>query len=149
MNALRTSLVLVCALLTGGAAAAVPESASSALTISARDDGLGGNAQEDDAETARLLREEARRNTRRMRQLPPEVVAALVKGTIEFKDLAFDDDDNVVVDDAVRALKASARDGRRAPAHPALRLGVLGLGLLMLVAGILLKRKRPVPPPRP
>ena len=108
MSASRLALVLVCALLAGGAAAAVPESASSALTISARDDGPGRNAQEGDAESARLRREQAYRDTRRMRQLPPEVVAALVRGTVEFDDLSFNDDDTVVDDDAVRALKTAA-----------------------------------------
>lgn len=117
MSASRLALVLVCALLAGGAAAAVPESASSALTISARDDGPGRNAQEDDAEALRIRREEAYRNTRRMRQLPPEVVAALVRGTVEFDDLSFNDDDTVVNDDAVRALKAAA-------APPAARLRI-------------------------
>ncbi len=141
MSASRLALVLVCALLAGGAAAAVPESASSALTISARDDGPGRNAQEDDAEALRIRREEAYRNTRRMRQLPPEVVAALVRGTVEFDDLSFNDDDTVVDDDAVRALKAAAAPPRRAPAHPAIRLGALGFALLLLVGGILLKRQ--------
>lgn len=148
MIAIRLVIVFVCTVLVGGLPAAVPESASSALTISARDDGPGRNEQEDDAESARLRREEAYRNTRRMRQLPSAVVAALVKGTVEFDDLAFDEDDTVVVDESIHALKASAGDARRAPAHPALRLGVLGLALLLLLAGILLKRKSPTSLPR-
>jgi len=141
VSARRLALALVCALLAGGAAAAVPESASSALTISARDDDPGRNAQEGDAESARLRREQAYRDTRRMRQLPPEVVAALVRGTVEFDDLSFNDDDTVIVDDAVRALKAAAAPPRRTPAHPAIRLGALGFALLLLVGGIRLKRQ--------
>lgn len=139
MRRARFAWIFACLLLARIGYAAAGEGLSAALAASIRDDPSQAAQAKDGAEAARLLREQAARDTRRMRRLPPHAVAALARGEIAFEDLAFADDDTLTAESATAIAKQARENVLPRPTHAPMRFAALGLAVVLLAASFLMK----------